>query len=320
MTKLAPVVAVLLVLALVPIQVGAAPTAVPRGIMVAPRGSGLFMVDAATGAEWPVAVMPPVGVAGHAAWSPDGTQVALSRFGRRPAERVGGSDILVVGAAGGVAAPLAEHDAEGALLGSPTWTRDGSGVFYDYVPPNGGPIDSRVEFVSADGSGRRVVAQPGAWPSLTMDGQALLYVRPSRSSNFHDELVLLPLDGAPEHLLVPGGRFVQIVSPRQSPDSRQVAFVASLTAGEEALPGADTFLKLGPRAHGPPGDLWLLGPTDGVPWQRTAFEEDEPTIAWSPDGVFVALLAGGGLYLIDVEGWRPSRTIGGGGFGSIDWR
>jgi Tol biopolymer transport system component len=311
-----------LALLLLPAPASGAPTALPTGLMVAPRSSGLVMIDAATGVELPVGVVPPVGVAGHAAWSPDGTRVALSRFGRRPGERIGGSDILVVGAAGGEGVPIVEHDAEGALLGVPAWARDGSGLFFDYLPPNGDTTGSRVEFATLDGSVRRVIAQPGAWPSVTVDGQSLLYVRPGSQTGYLDELVLLPLDGGPERVLVPAGQFVQIVSPRQSPDGRQVAFVGSLTVGEARLPMDEAAgpLNLTVMAHGPPGDIWVLSPDGSPPWQRTAFEEDEPTIAWSPDGVWLAMLSGGGLYMVDVEGWRPSRRIGHGGFGGIDWR
>src|SRR4051794_2301119 len=88
----------------------------PYGMLIAPHSAGVLVTDLATGASHQIAVMPPVGIAGHAAWSPDGSQIALSRFGRPPGERAGGSDILLVPEVGGSAAPLAEHDADGALL------------------------------------------------------------------------------------------------------------------------------------------------------------------------------------------------------------
>src|SRR5204862_8208017 len=99
----------------------------PIGTLVAPHSSGVVVTDLATGAQSQVAVLPPVGISGHAAWSPDGSQIALSRFGRAPGDRAGGSDILVVPEAGGQAISIAEHDADGALLGAPAWLRDGSG-------------------------------------------------------------------------------------------------------------------------------------------------------------------------------------------------
>jgi Tol biopolymer transport system component len=315
--------ALLAAAALLPAPTDRAATAnSPGGAIVAPRGSGLVTFDAATGAEQPAAVMPPVGVTGHAAWSPDGARVAISRFGRRPGERVGGSDLLVVDAAGGPATPAVEHDREGALLGGPIWTRDGAGLFYDYLPPNGGILDSRVEFAAVDGTGRRTVAEPGAWPALSPDGRTLLYVRPTPATGDLDELVALPLDGGPIQVIVPSGQFVQIVSPRFSPDGRRIGFIGSISRGEARLPSGAlaSLLRLGPRAHGPPGDVWLLEPDGSAPWQRTAFEEDEPTLAWSPDGDWLAMLAGGGLYLIDLAGGTPARLLAHGGFGSIDWR
>jgi hypothetical protein len=67
----------------------------PIGTIVAPHGAGVVLTNVATGDEQLMAVLPPVGVSGHAAWSPDRTRLAISRFGRQPGERVGGSDILV---------------------------------------------------------------------------------------------------------------------------------------------------------------------------------------------------------------------------------
>src|SRR5262245_29804524 len=55
----------------------------PVGTIAAPHGAGVVLTNVANGAEQTVAVMPPVGVAGHAAWSPDRTRLAISRFGRR---------------------------------------------------------------------------------------------------------------------------------------------------------------------------------------------------------------------------------------------
>ena len=73
-------------------------------------------------------------------------------------------------------------------------------------------------------------------------------------------------------------------------------------------------------AHGPPGDVWVMS-VYGGPWYRlTSFEEDEPTLAWSPDGYWMAMLGGGGLYLLPRDLSQPPRKVGRGGFGGIDWR
>jgi Tol biopolymer transport system component len=294
----------------------------PIGTIVAPHGAGVVLTNVATGAEESIAVMPPVGVAGHAAWSPDRTQLAISRFGRRPSERVGGSDILLVSATGGEALPVAEHDLDGALLGAPAWLPDSSGVYFDRLPPAGTPATSQVMFAAIGTNATAHSVAVGGWPAVSPDGRLLVYVRPSGTTGYLNELVLTDVGGVHERVLVPADELVQITSPRFSPDGAEIAFVGSVSYGEEArLPGdpADLFAK-GVLAHGPPGDIWVIA-VHGGPWYRlSTFDEDEPTLAWSPDGYWLAMMGGGGLYLLPRDLSLPPMRAGKGGFGGIDWR
>ena len=167
----------------------------PIGTIVAPHGAGVVLTNVATGMEEAVAVMPPVGVAGHAAWSPDRTQLAISRFGRRPAERVGGSDILIVPAIGGEALPVVEHDLDGALLGAPAWLPDSSGLYYDHLPPSGSPASSQIMFAALGASAAARAVAVGGWPAVSPDGRLLVYVRPSNQTGYLNELVLTDIGG-----------------------------------------------------------------------------------------------------------------------------
>src|SRR5204862_5762648 len=101
--------------------------------------------------------------------------------GRAPGDRAGGSDILVVPEAGGEATPVAVHDADGALLGTPAWLPDGSCLFFDDLPPNGTAADTRVMFApvgqSQDQAQRARVVAEGGWPAVSPDGHSLAYVR-----------------------------------------------------------------------------------------------------------------------------------------------
>jgi Tol biopolymer transport system component len=297
------------------------------GTIAAPHGSGVLLMNVATRAEHTIDVTPAVGVSGHTAWSPDRTRLAISRFGRRSDERVGGSDILVVPAEGGEASAVAEHDADGALLGAPAWLPDGTGLFYDRLPPAGGALQSEILFASLPGSttSRPIIA--GGWPTISPDGRLMAYVRPSRQDEFLNELVLTDIAGISERVLVPANDLVQITSPRFSPDGQEIAFIGSVSRGEAMRPlgprnavlGGDLFAK-GVMNHGPPGDVWVIGKNGGQAYRLTTFEEDEPTLAWSPDGYWLAMLGGGGLYLLPRDMSRPPQMIAKGGFGGIDWR
>jgi Tol biopolymer transport system component len=297
----------------------------PIGTIAAPHGAGVQLTDVSTGAEQLLAVMPPVGVSGHASWSPDRTRLAISRFGRRPTERVGGSDILIVPAVGGEALPVAEHDLDGTLLGAPVWLPDSSGLFYDSLPPSGGPASSHVMFapVGTPSPGRTVAV--GGWPAVSPDGRYLAYVRPSPTTGYLNELVIVDMAQSAERILIAANELVQITSPRFSPDGTEIAFAGSVSYGEEMQMSSphgltDLFLK-GVMAHGPPGDVWVIGlHGSSVPQRLTTFDEDEPTLAWSPDGYWLAMMGGGGLYLLPRDLSLPPRKIGRGGFGGIDWR
>ena len=295
----------------------------PIGTIVAPHGAGVLLTNVATGEEQPVAVIPPVGVSGHAAWSPDRTRLAISRFGRRPGERVGGSDILVLPAAGGEALPVVEHDQDGALLGVPAWLPDGSGLFYDHLPPSGGADNSHVMFAPLDVSQSVRTIATGGWPAVSPDGRHLAFVRPSPTSGFLNELVITDIAGITTRTLVAADELVQITSPRFSPDGNEIAFIGSVSIGEASMPRApgltDIFMK-GVMAHGPPGDVWVMGLYGGSAYRLTAFEEDEPTLAWSPDGYWLAMMGGEGLYLLPRDLSAQPRKIARGGFGGIDWR
>jgi Tol biopolymer transport system component len=296
----------------------------PIGTIAAPHGAGVQLTDVSTGAEQLLAVMPPVGVSGHASWSPDRTRLAISRFGRRPTERVGGSDILVVPAVGGEALPIAEHDLDGALLGAPVWLPDSSGLFYDSLPPSGDPASSHVMFapVGAANTGRTIAA--GGWPAVSSDGRYLAYVRPSPTTGYLNELVIVDMAQSAERILVAADELVQITSPRFSPDGTEIAFAGSVSYGEAMEMSSphgltDLFMK-GVMAHGPPGDVWVISLYGGAPQRLTTFDEDEPTLAWSPDGYWLAMMGGGGLYLLPRDLSQTPRKIAKGGFGGIDWR
>jgi Tol biopolymer transport system component len=300
----------------------------PFGTIVSPHGAGVLLTNVATGAEDSIAVLPPVGINGHAAWSPDRSRLAISRFARRPGERLGGSDILVLPASGGEALPVAEHAQDGALLGALAWLPDSSGIYYDALPASGDPMSMQIVFSPLDQSagGPRVVGI-GGWPAVSPDGRLLAYVRPSAQSGYLSELVVRELAGGSERVLVPMDALVQVISPRFSPDGNEIAFVGSDmpavaldgSGRPGSLLGSDLFAK-GVMKHGPPGDVYVIGVQGGPSYRLTSYEEDDPTLAWSPDGFWLAMLAGGGLYLLPRDLSQGPHLAGKGGFGGIDWR
>ena len=190
---------------------------------------------------------------------------------------------------------------------------DATGLFYDYLPPYAAPSEGtgscthrwpriRSHALSGSETGR---------PSRPM-ASYLLYVRATGTLAFANELVLARMDGSGERILIPADQFVQIGSPRFSPDGSEIAFIGSLTVGEAILPrlGLSEAAVRSVGAHGPPGDLWLTDLYGSPPRQLTTFEEDEPTLAWSPDGAWLMMLGGGGQYLVRRDGSEATRRFG----------
>ena len=73
------------------------------------------------------------------------------------------------------------------------------------------------------------------------------------------------------------------------------------------------------EAHGALAGLWVVR-VDGTGLRRlTTLREDSPMAVFSPDGVRIVLLAGGGMYMLNADG-SDLRTIDPtGDHGGLDW-
>jgi hypothetical protein len=97
-----------------------------------------------------------------------------------------------------------------------------------------------------------------------------------------------------------------------SPDGARIAFgasgplqIAAALAGPPPGPLAVDWAKLADwfgaktaEAHGPPWEVWEIGPEGGRPTQITHLYTDGPWPAWSPDGQHLVTLQPGGVLLI----------------------
>jgi Tol biopolymer transport system component len=65
--------------------------------------------------------------------------------------------------------------------------------------------------------------------------------------------------------------------------------------------------------------VWIVR-RDGSGLRRlTAVGEDDPSVAWSPDGGWLALRGGDGLSLVERDTGRVVRLASGADQGPIDW-
>jgi Tol biopolymer transport system component len=310
------------------------------GRLVVPRASGVGIIELPGRATQSVAITPSQGVAASVAVSPDGAVLAVPRFWRPPADRVGGQDILLVPTSGGDPLSTITRGQPGEIVGAPAWLSDGS-LVYERRQLNDPPESVRIERVRPNGQNEpaQLVMLGGSWPSASPDGTHLVMVRSSTS----ERLILTAADGSNEHVLVDRTEFQTLAFPRFSPDGTWIAFTAATDpssvpevgparVGQRAavdVPLPQLILRLpffgaslsasSVRAHGVPWDVWLVRP-DGSGLQRlTIFQDDDSSLAWSPDGRYIATLSAEAIHVVSLDGTESYCISAEGGYGGMEW-
>jgi Tol biopolymer transport system component len=244
------------------------------------------------------------------------------------------TDIYVMNADGTGAQVLIEHSAPGIGFETPVWTPDGKSFFVTYtelVMERNIVSDqilelARVEAVSGGGGARQTVAQNGTSPTLAPDGRRLAYLTVDRNGQ---TLVVADVDGKNARTLVPQGAMEGLAAPHFAPDGKRLVF--SAVAPMAPVPTTTPPAGRGPaprahwaprpvQAHGLPMDLFVVDVEGGAPRRLTELGEDNPAAVWSPDGRRIAILAGGGIYLMNADGSDLAGIDQRGGHGTIDWR
>lgn len=211
--------------------------------------------------------------------------------------------------------------------------------------------------VLLNGGARQTVVPQATFPTVSSDGRRLAFIS-SRGGG--RALMVADVDGANGQTLVPPGRMDGLAAPRFSPDGKHIVFSAvapsnagpvravlpersaspasptaiaphrdaSLDAGARlgahvravAMATAGLLLARPARAHGLPMDLFMIG-ANGADFRRlTDLGEDNPAATWAPDGRQLAMLAGGGIYIMNNDGTEANVIDTRGGHGSSDWR
>jgi Tol biopolymer transport system component len=303
------------------------PPAEASGRIVLPRARDVFQMAAGTAAEQRLLAGSPLTTVTQASWSPDGRRIAYSLFRFWRPERPAGSDILVVSADGGEPTTVLPAVGEDVSFTEPVWTPDGAALVYaaiTRVPDSRlGETRNQVERVAAGGGERTVLVDDGLSPAVSRDGRRLVFLRASPSALQEDvSLWVADADGRNPRVVLADKRFTSLAFPRFSPTEDKIAFAAvGGPVGPGSRQGAQR-LPLAPSvalAHGLPWDLWEIR-TDGSGLRRlTDLSEDDPSIAWSPDGRWLAFQGGTGVYVVDVGPGTLYQISEAVGFGGIDW-
>jgi Tol biopolymer transport system component len=307
------------------------PKAALQGRITWPKDGDLWVYDLAAKQQNRITNITPAAVTG-ATWSPDGQRIVYSQFWRRPNERSSGADLFVANADGSNAHPFAERDVPNTVLDSPLWAASGRVYYTVRRVANGREEQSVVR--QAEGGQPEVLATNAYSPAVSPDESTLIYIRSTRAGQTMFKKSIGDAGDGCE--LITDQVFQYLSLPRISPDGKRVALGGS---GEPNLRpsgcGGDPRSKPAAAvlvgalaalvqpdvayAHGLPADVFVLN-IDGSNMVRIAdIKDDDPTVAWSPDGSRLAILGVAALYVVDANGGPPEKLVDQGNYGSLDW-
>ena len=305
-----------------------------QGRIAWPKDSDLWVYDLATKQQTRIVALPQGGAVTGAAWSPDGQRVIFAQFWRRPNERSSGADLMIANADGSNPHPFAERDAPNTVLETPQWAASGRVYYTIRRVTNGREVMSIVR--QTQGGQPEVMVDNASSPAISPDESTLIYIRNSRAGQTMFKKTLGESGDGCE--LISDQVFQYLSLPRISPDGKRVALGGSGEANLQpsgcggdprAKPAAsgtplsfDLAAPLQPDvayAHGLPADIYSLN-LDGSNLTRIAdIKDDDPTVAWSPDGSKLGIFGVAALFVVDSKGGPTDKLTDQGGYGGLDW-
>jgi len=330
-----------------------------QGRVAWPKDGDLWIYDLNSKQQQKLTNLPGGAAVTGASWSPDGKRIVYSQFWRRPNERASGADLFISNADGSNPQIFAERDAPNGVVESPEWSQGGRIYYsvrhtqagreslqvvrqaeggQPEVLIDGGynptvsPDESALIYLRNTRAGqammKKTLGQPGEGCELMSD-QVFQYLSQPRIS---PDGTKVALGGSGEPNMQPSGcagansgqpsagaaltpdpsprgRGETALSPDPSPRGRGEALVDLARMLEPAVA----------YAHGLPADVYTLN-LDGSGLTRVAdIKDDDPTVAWSPDGSKLAIFGIGALYMVDSKGGPPTKLVEQGGYGGLDW-
>ncbi len=297
-----------------------------------PKDGDLWVYDLASKQQTKITNLNAGAAVTGATWSPDGKRVIFAQFWRRPNERSSGADLMIANADGSDARSFADRDAPNTVLETPEWMPSGT-VYYTIRRVNNGRETQTI--VRQKEGGQPEVVQDNAYdPAASADESTLIYVRSKGTGQVMMKKTIGESGDGCE--LLSDQVFQYLSLPRISPDGTRLAFGGSgepnmgpggcggdpHSSPPAASSGPDLGALLQPEtayAHGLPADVYSMA-LDGSNLKRIAdIKDDDPTVAWAPDGARVAIFGVAALFVTSATGATPAKLVEPGGYGGLDW-
>ena len=304
-----------------------------RGKIAWPKDGDLWVYDLPSRQQTRLTNLVSGAAVTGATWSADGQQVVFAQFWRRPNERSSGADLMIANADGSNARTFAERDAANSVLETPEWAPSGR-VYYTIRRVVNGRETQTIVRQTAGGEPETLVDNAYD-PAPSPDESTLIYVRSTRAGQ---QMLKKTIGESGDGCELISDQVFQYLSlPRISPDGKRVVLGGSgepnmtrsgcggdpRSSSPAAAPaGLDLTSWLQPDvayAHGLPADVYSLN-LDGSDMKRIAdIKDDDPTVAFSPDGAQVAIYGVAALFLVDAKGGSTQKLTDMGGYGGLDW-
>jgi len=246
-----------------------------------------------------------------------------------PGSNAMGGDLLLIDLQANTTRTVLARQSESESLDLPALWADGSAILYQRsnlraavpIPGQAQPqYQSRIEQIDPDGSNSVPLLEDARYPGPAPDGTQFAFVR-STDGGAAIFAHSVP-DGSDKQLVAPG-QFLALAYPRFSPDGQSVAFAAISLLAPIGRPSSDTVLGALPTqsasAHGFPWEVWIVN-ADGTGLRQIPdVQDDDPSIAWSPDGSQLLIYGGWGSYVVDAGTGAASSLSFLAGYGSVAW-
>jgi dipeptidyl aminopeptidase/acylaminoacyl peptidase len=305
-----------------------------QGKITWPKDGDLWVYDLAANQQTKLTNLPSGAAVTGATWSPDGQRVIFAQFYRRPNERSSGADLMIATADGSNAHVFAERDAANTVLETPEWMPSGR-VYYTIRRVVSGRETQTIVRQAGEGQPPETLIDNAYDPAVSPDETTLLYVRSTRTGQ---QLMKMTIGEQGDGCELISDQVFQYLSlPRVSPDGKRFALGGSgppnagpsgcggdpqATSPTAAPPLLDLAAILQPDvayAHGLPADVYSFNMNGGDMKRIADIKDDDPTVAFAPDGGRLAIFGVAALFMVNAEGGPTQKLTDQGGYGGLDW-